>query len=171
MKYCLLLTAAAALSTAHAQTSLHLHTGAPADKPAVLSGKDATLQLIATAASPDKPERDATRSATWTVTPANVLAVSPAGVATPLNDGAATITATADGVSATATVTVTVTAANDAPTNDAPLSNQTNVDADGVSLPVAGNFSDLDGDSLSFSATGLPPRAFDQCSGRHQRHD
>ncbi len=107
MKYCLLLTAAAALSTAHSQTSLHLHTGAPADKPAVLSGKDATLQLIATAASPDKPERDATRSATWTVTPANVLAVSPAGVATPLNDGAATITATADGVSATATVTVT----------------------------------------------------------------
>ena len=90
-----------------AQTTIHLHTGAPADKPAILSGKDATLQLIATAVAPDKPPRDVSRSATWAVVPANVLAVSPVGVATPLADGTATITATAEGVSGIATVNVT----------------------------------------------------------------
>ncbi len=74
-------------------------------------------------------------------------------------NGTDTITYTisdGNGGTSTATVTVTVAPANDAPVVDAPLANQTNADADVVSVPVAGNFSDLDGDTLSFSAAGLP---------------
>jgi large repetitive protein len=79
-------------------------------------------------------------------------------------NGTDTITYTisdGNGGTSTATVTVTINAANDAPTADAPLANQTNVDADDLSGPtsidVSGNFSDLDGDPLTFTATGLPP--------------
>ncbi len=107
MKPFLSLTLAAAITSAQAQTTMQLHTGAPADKPAVLSGKDAAIQLIVTASSPDKPPRDVTRGVTWTVAPANAVAVSATGVATPLADGTAMITATAEGASATATVNVT----------------------------------------------------------------
>ncbi|MDO9417171.1 Ig-like domain-containing protein [Pararhizobium sp.] len=56
----------------------------------------------------------------------------------------------------TATVTVTVTGLNDAPVSSV-IATQTGEDADVVSLDISGNFSDPDiGDSLSFSATGLP---------------
>jgi large repetitive protein len=61
-----------------------------------------------------------------------------------------------NGGTATATVNVTVTPVNDAPTVDTPLPNQNGVDNAPVSIPVAGNFSDLDNDTLSFAATGLP---------------
>jgi large repetitive protein len=61
-----------------------------------------------------------------------------------------------NGGTSTATVTITVAPQNDAPTADAPLPAQSNSDADAVSVPTAGNFSDLDGDTLSFSASGLP---------------
>jgi large repetitive protein len=60
------------------------------------------------------------------------------------------------GGTSTATVTVTVAPANDAPTVTSPIPAQTGVDAGVVSVPVAGNFTDLDGDTLSFAATGLP---------------
>jgi len=105
MKPCLLLTVFLACPV-QAQLTLHLHTGAPADKPAALHGKDATIQLVATASSPDKPACDATRTVTWKVEPPTVLAVSSTGVATPLADGTATITATTEGATATATVNV-----------------------------------------------------------------
>ena len=55
----------------------------------------------------------------------------------------------------TATVTVTVTPVNDAPVAS-PVADQSDSDSDVVSLPVAGAFSDIDGDTLSYSATGLP---------------
>ena len=74
-------------------------------------------------------------------------------------NGTDTITYTisdGNGGTSTATVTVTVAPVNDAPTVDAPLANQANRDGNTVSVPVAGNFSDLDGDTLSFTATGLP---------------
>jgi large repetitive protein len=58
---------------------------------------------------------------------------------------------------ATASVTVTVTPTNDAPTVVAPLPPQSDFDASIISVPTAGNFADLDGDTLSFSAAGLPP--------------
>jgi len=57
----------------------------------------------------------------------------------------------------TATVTVTVTGVNDAPIST-PIANQTGNDAQTVTLNVGGNFSDPDtGDTLTFTATGLPP--------------
>ncbi len=95
-----------ALPAAHAATTLDLHTGAPEGKPGVLKGKDATLQLVVTATPDGQPPADVTRAVTWTVEPASVLTVSPLGVATPLADGTATITATREGVKSSAMVTV-----------------------------------------------------------------
>ncbi|MBV7265915.1 Ig-like domain-containing protein [Erythrobacter ani] len=57
----------------------------------------------------------------------------------------------------TATVTVTINPVNDDPTVSAQILNQDNSDADVVALDVSGNFEDLDGDTLIFGATGLPP--------------
>jgi large repetitive protein len=74
-------------------------------------------------------------------------------------NGTDTITYTisdGNGGTSTAIVTVTVVPVNDAPTADPPLSPQTNADADIFLVDVAPNFADLDGDTLSFSATGLP---------------
>ncbi len=62
-----------------------------------------------------------------------------------------------NGGTATAIVTVTVVSVNDAPTVSAPLPSQSGVDGAPVTIPIAGNFSDLDRDTLSFTATGLPP--------------
>ena len=39
---------------------------------------------------------------------------------------------------------------------DTPIANQGGVDSATVSIPISSNFSDLDGDTLSFTATGLP---------------
>jgi hypothetical protein len=83
-------------------------------------------------------------------------------------NGTDTITYTisdGNGGTATATVTVTVDPVNDDPTTDTPLPNFANVDNAAVSVPVAGNFSDLDGDNLTFSATGLPPGLSIDASG------
>jgi large repetitive protein len=74
-------------------------------------------------------------------------------------NGPTTITYTisdGNGGTATATVNVTIAPINDAPTTDTPLPNQANPDGDAVSINVAPNFSDLDGNPLSFTATGLP---------------
>ncbi|NJS13815.1 MAG: tandem-95 repeat protein [Sphingopyxis sp.] len=70
-----------------------------------------------------------------------------------------------NGGTSTATVNVTVTATNDVPTADTPLPTQTNQDADAVTINVAPSFSDLDGDTLSFTATGLPPGASISATG------
>ena len=61
-----------------------------------------------------------------------------------------------EGATSTATVEVTVAAANDIPIADPQLTNQTDQDADVISVDVSGNFSDIDGDTLAFTATGLP---------------
>ncbi|MET3761790.1 VCBS repeat-containing protein [Sphingomonas sp. UYEF23] len=74
-------------------------------------------------------------------------------------NGTATITyriSDGQGGTATATLTVTVTPVNDAPTAT-PIAPRSVTDGAAVSVPVAGNFSDVDGNALSFSATGLPP--------------
>ncbi|HWB04565.1 MAG TPA: DUF1549 domain-containing protein [Verrucomicrobiales bacterium] len=107
MKRFLFLTTFLALPAAYAETKLELHTGIPGGKPAVLKGKDASLQLVATAVPSDKAPFDVTRSVTWTVEPASVLTISKTGVATPLTDGTATVIATSDGTKATATINVT----------------------------------------------------------------
>jgi CshA-type fibril repeat protein len=75
-------------------------------------------------------------------------------------NGIATITYTiqdSDGDHSTATVTITVTPVNDAPEVPIPLSNRNSLDGMAIApLPLGGLFTDRDGDTLSFSATGLP---------------
>jgi VCBS repeat-containing protein len=63
-----------------------------------------------------------------------------------------------NGGSSSATVTVNVAAQNDAPTAPAPIPDRSQADGSAVSFDVSGNFQDLDGDTLSYSASGtLPP--------------
>jgi len=59
------------------------------------------------------------------------------------------------GSSTAATVTVTINGVNDPPTTTG-IPNQTNNDSDTVTLDVSGRFSDVEGDTLSFSASNLP---------------
>ncbi|MEZ5644406.1 MAG: Ig-like domain-containing protein [Burkholderiaceae bacterium] len=70
-----------------------------------------------------------------------------------------TYTVTSEGVTETETVHITVTPVNDAPTASS-IPDQADSDSDPVSLDVSGSFDDVDrssnGDSLTFSATGLP---------------
>ena len=62
-----------------------------------------------------------------------------------------------EGGTASATLDITVTPVNDPPTLLGIISDQSNADADSISsLDVSGNFHDLDGDTLIYSATGLP---------------
>ena len=72
---------------AMAQTTLHLQTGASDGQMAALAGRDATLQLVATATRPDGREIDVTRSVQWDVQPPSVAVLSATGQATPLADG------------------------------------------------------------------------------------
>jgi CshA-type fibril repeat protein len=67
-----------------------------------------------------------------------------------------TYTVTSNGTTETATDTITVTPVNDAPTATGSLPPRSNVDAAPVSIPTAGGFTDIDGDALTYSATGLP---------------
>jgi len=59
------------------------------------------------------------------------------------------------GASDTATVTVTITGVNDAPETTG-ISDQTNDDNDSVNLNVSGSFSDVEGDTLTYSMIGQP---------------
>ncbi|MDO7086205.1 Ig-like domain-containing protein, partial [Pseudocolwellia sp. AS88] len=61
-----------------------------------------------------------------------------------------------DGGESTASVNVTVTPANDDPTSSG-IANQADADSSSINLDVSANFSDIDGDDLSFSVAGLPP--------------
>ena len=61
-----------------------------------------------------------------------------------------------EGGSATGNVVMTVTGVNDAPVTGAAIATQSVSDGDTVSLDVSGNFSDPDGDTLSYAASGLP---------------
>ena len=66
-----------------------------------------------------------------------------------------TYTVTSGGVTETTTVTMTVTAVNDAPTAGTPLA-QTSVDNSVATYNVGALYSDVDGDTLTFTQTGLP---------------
>jgi CshA-type fibril repeat protein len=63
----------------------------------------------------------------------------------------------ADGSKSTATVTITVDAVNDAPIVTTAVPDQSDLDSDTINLDISGNFSDVEGNDLSFTATGLPP--------------
>jgi large repetitive protein len=60
------------------------------------------------------------------------------------------------GATASATASITISPVNDAPTSPVAIPNQTAVDADSVSLNISGNFTDVDGEALTYAATGLP---------------
>uniref|UniRef100_UPI002FCDDD45 Ig-like domain-containing protein n=1 Tax=Massilia sp. S19_KUP03_FR1 TaxID=3025503 RepID=UPI002FCDDD45 len=62
----------------------------------------------------------------------------------------------ADGGVATATVSLTIAAVNDVP-QAAPLADHSDTTGVAVSFNAGAAFSDVDGDTLSYSATGLPP--------------
>ena len=62
-----------------------------------------------------------------------------------------------EGGTASATISITIDGANDAPIAGGTLTNQTDADADSISgVVVTGAFSDVDGDTLTYTATGLP---------------
>ena len=66
------------------------------------------------------------------------------------------------------TLTVDVTPVNDVPLVETPIGAQNAVEASAFNLDVSGNFSDVDGEALSFSVTGLPPSGnlqFDEQTG------
>jgi hypothetical protein len=85
--------------------SLRIDTGQPRAMSFILSGRDAWQQLQVTGAYGER-ERDLTRDAVYASTPPAIIAIDAAGLATPLKEGQATITATHQGKSATVQVTV-----------------------------------------------------------------
>ena len=54
-------------------------------------------------------------------------------------------------------ITTTIVDDDNAPSVDVPVRTQATNDNDSVYLDLSGNFSDADGDTLTFTATGLPP--------------
>ena len=74
-------------------------------------------------------------------------------------DGSFDVTITADdgnGGTTSDTFTLNVEATNDGPVVSSDITDSTATEDSAFSLDVSGNFSDVDGDSLSFSADGLP---------------
>ena len=99
--------AAAAVTATAKPTALDLSaqsgTGA---KQFVLKGKHSRQQLVASAAEADK-QVDVSRQVKYTAAPATIVAITPAGLVTPLADGEATITAQhPDGLTSTVKVSV-----------------------------------------------------------------
>jgi len=93
-----------AMAALAAPVSLQIEgTGAPE---LTLRGKDAHQQLLVTGKIDDGALRDWTHQAKYRVAPAGIVNVDASGVVTPVADGAATITAEAEGVSATLPVKV-----------------------------------------------------------------
>ena len=60
------------------------------------------------------------------------------------------------GETATAVLDITVVGSNDTPVVRTAIADRNNLDADSPRLDISGNFSDPDGESLTYSATGLP---------------
>lgn len=77
-----------------------------------LRGRDARQQLLVTARLDSGAERDFTRKASYEAAPTSVVKIDAHGVLSPLADGAATITASANGISANTTIHVEGVAAN-----------------------------------------------------------
>ncbi|MCI1710779.1 MAG: putative Ig domain-containing protein [Chiayiivirga sp.] len=56
-----------------------------------------------------------------------------------------------------ATVTISISGVNDSPIATGSIANRTDAEGAAVTQATAANFNDADGDTLSYSATGLPP--------------
>src|SRR3954471_18647953 len=99
MKHWLLLLTL--IPTVHAEKLATLQieaTGAPS---LTLRGQDARQQLLVTGRLDTNAERDFTHKAAYQAAPEGIVSVDGNGVVTPVSDGAATITASAEGVTTT----------------------------------------------------------------------
>src|SRR5580692_2047925 len=93
-----------AVSRAETPASLQVDaTGAPE---LALHGKDARQQLLVTAKLGDGALRDFTHKAAYQAAPAGIVSVDENGLVSALADGAAVVTATADGVTGSLPVKV-----------------------------------------------------------------
>jgi hypothetical protein len=85
-----------------------------------------------------------------------VINIAVGSGASQTNGGVYLLTITADdGEGGTLSELVTLTIENPPPVIQTPIADQTGTDAQTVTLNVAGNFADVDGDAIVFSATGL----------------
>jgi large repetitive protein len=121
-----------------------------------------TAVTVAVLANDTDPDADPL-TVTSATAPNGIVVINPDGTITytPNANFSGTDTVTyiisdGQGGSSTATVTITVGEVNDGPVVDTPLPSVAGVDGTSANIPTAGNFSDLDGDTLSFTASGLP---------------
>ena len=98
MRFCLLLLSALPAFAAEPAAPKGLQFQAP---DFALAGRDATRQLALTGGT-----QDFTRTATYSASPAGIVAIDATGFVTPLKEGTATITAMANNLTATTQVTV-----------------------------------------------------------------
>jgi len=102
-----LLAALLGFTTAAPATPVSLQIETAGSSELSLRGKDTRRQLLVTAKLSDGALRDFTRKAGYTAVPEGIVKVDAHGVVTPLGDGAATITATAEGATVSLPVKVT----------------------------------------------------------------
>ena len=144
--------------------------------PGLSTPEDTTLTIPVSALNiddPDNPPTDFVLTLDPVLPPdANYTLAGPASVTPAENfNGELSVRATvSDGLlsSAPFLIPVTVTAENDQPVLNAEIEPQTAIENSPFLLDVSGNFSDSDGDALTFSATGLPASgsiAIDPLSG------
>jgi hypothetical protein len=94
--------------------SIRIETGRTADGRFVLTGPDASQQLLVTGSYSSGQTRDLTRQARYSSAPEGIVRIDPTGVVTPLGDGMADITVETDGAGPVR-VGVTVTRFADEP--------------------------------------------------------
>ena len=132
--------------------------------PGLSTPEDTTLTISVTALEVEDPDSDPS-TFVLTLDPAvppdaNYTLAGPASITPAENfNGDLSVRATvSDGEldSAPFLIPVTVTAENDLPVLEAEIGPQTAIENSLFELATFGNFSDADGDTLTFSATGLP---------------
>lgn len=96
--------------------SISLETGREADGFVVVSGRDASQQILVTAHYDSGQVRDATRDAEFKLNPAGVIAIDDTGYASPIAEGETTLTVVFAGKKAELKMRVT-NIANDLPVN------------------------------------------------------
>lgn len=100
---------------------LVFETGRPDGSPSILRGRDALIQVVVTGQFASGQERDLTRQVVYSSSPAGIVSIDDTGLALPVGDGSATVTATTTGATAeglSAGIPIVVERfSNDAPVN------------------------------------------------------